>query len=139
MVDISTIFFESIFSNYAARLTRNGSMFLIVMTQDGWWRSTTGYKQHFEFARFRAAEQGRTLIQASVDGISGLISSQGVIVDQTAIRSRASRIYQVPIMTHKTFYARFGDFWNWLILGIWFSIIVFQVVRIKTVGPAELV
>jgi len=118
--------FESIFPSYARQLVSEGSEVLIVLTQDGWWRGNRASSQHLAFGKFRGAETGRSIVQVSVDGLSGHIQADGRIVDQTGYRKRASRAYQIPLYSETTFYGRYGDLWNWICLGIWFSLLVFQ-------------
>lgn len=120
------ICFESIFPAYARQLVSNGSEILIVLTQDGWWRSNRASAQHLAFGKFRAAESGRSVVQVSVDGLTGTIRADGRVMDQTDTRTRASRVYQIPLFTGTTFYGRYGDLWNWIFMGIWCSFLVFQ-------------
>ncbi len=123
------ICFESGFPGYAAALRDGGSDLFIVLTQNGWWRGSTGYWQHIMVDRFRAVEQGVALVQAGVDGISGMITPDGTAHDLTSIRKQATPVYNVPFYGGVTFYERFGDLWNWITLGIWLALLVFYGIR----------
>ena len=123
------ICFESAFPQYAAALRKGGSNLFIVLTQNGWWGGSAGYWQHLMYDRFRAVEQGVALVQASVDGISGMITPDGIAHDLTSIKTQATPVYEVPLYSSDTFYARFGDLWNWITLGIWFATLLFYGVR----------
>ncbi|GMQ80845.1 MAG: apolipoprotein N-acyltransferase [Rhodothermia bacterium] len=125
------ICFESVFPKYAAALKNGGSDLFIVLTQNGWWRGSAGYRQHIMYDRFRAVEQGVALVQASVDGISGMITPDGITHDLTSIKTKATPVYDVPLYSSVTFYARFGDLWNWITLGIWFALLLFYGVHHK--------
>ncbi|MBR5099941.1 MAG: apolipoprotein N-acyltransferase, partial [Bacteroidales bacterium] len=57
--------------------------FLAVMTNDGWWGDTPGYRQHFNFARLRAIENRRDVVQAANTGRSGLINQRGDVLAKT--------------------------------------------------------
>ncbi len=120
------ICFESIFPAYGRRLVAGGSEVFFVLTQDGWWQNNRASAQHLAFGKFRAAEVARSIVQVSVDGLSGYIRADGRIIDQTGYLTRASRVYDVPLFTGTTFYARYGDLWNWIFMGIWGFLLVFQ-------------
>jgi len=113
------ICFESAFPGYADALVDAGAELFVVLTQDGWWRGDTARSQHFQIARLRAAEQGRAVIQVSVDGYSGLVLPDGTVVDRTSSLRRDTRLYDVPIQNGRTLYARIGRTANVWIAGIW--------------------
>ena len=53
------------------------------MTNDGWWGDTPGYRQHFNYARLRAIENRRDVVQAANTGISGFINQRGDVLART--------------------------------------------------------
>ena len=53
--------YESIYPEFVAEQCRKGAELLCVITNDGWWGDTPGYKQHFSFSRLRAIENRRWL------------------------------------------------------------------------------
>ncbi len=130
------ICFEIAFPQYASELKNNDSNLFIVLTQSGWWRGSAGYRQQIMYARFRAVEQGRTLVQASVDGISGIITPDAIVHDLTSIRTQATLVHRVSLYSASTFYGKFGDLWNWIVLGIWLSITLFYGVRQKHIASS---
>lgn len=115
------ICFESVFPGYARSLARAESQFLVVITQDGWWKSDIPGIQHFYFSRFRAAETGLSVVQVSVDGISGVIQPGGSIQVMTGNEARRLLIVEVPGAKSETFYMRFGDLMLILGLGVWIA------------------
>jgi apolipoprotein N-acyltransferase len=134
------ICFESVFPGYARTLALAGSRFLVVITQDGWWRSTTQYEQHFYFSRLRALETGLTVIQVSVDGISGVIAPDGSIEFETRPRTSDVRFTDVPLMNSSTFYVRFGNALRSLILAVWLAAVgasMFFFRRLQPTGHAS--
>ena len=56
------ICYESVYGDYVADYVRKGAQVLCIMTNDGWWGDTPGYKQHLSYARLRAIETGRWVI-----------------------------------------------------------------------------
>ena len=56
---------------------------MAVITNDGWWGDTPGYRQHFNFARLRAIENRRDIVQAANTGTSGIINQRGDVLAKT--------------------------------------------------------
>ena len=52
-------------------------------TNDGWWKNTAGYRQHFTYSRLRAIEQRKAIIRSANTGISGVIDKKGEVLQQT--------------------------------------------------------
>ena len=83
---------------------------ICVITNDGWWKNTSGYKQHFSYSKLRAIEQGKSIIRCANTGISGFISANGVVSniadwdEQKVVKS------QVATYNTVTFYNKFGDY-----------------------------
>ena len=77
------ICYESVYGDWSRMATKKGARFLAVMTNDGWWGDTPGYRQHFNFARLRAIENRRDVVQAANTGRSGLINQRGDVLAKT--------------------------------------------------------
>ena len=45
------ICYESVFGDFLTQYVRKGASFIAVITNDGWWGDTPGYKQHLAYAR----------------------------------------------------------------------------------------
>ena len=52
-------------------------MLLFIITNDGWWKNTNGYKQHLSYASVRAIETRRPVARAANTGISCIIDIRG--------------------------------------------------------------
>lgn len=74
------ICYEAIFPSLAARDERPG--WLLNLTNDGWFGELTGPDQHFAMARFRAVEQGLSLVRAAGTGISAVVAPNGRVADR---------------------------------------------------------
>ena len=83
---------------------------IAIITNDGWWRNTAGYKQHFQYARLRAIEQRKSIVRSANTGISGLIHPDGEIVEQTNWDEEIAINIKVPLNDTVTFYNRHGDY-----------------------------
>ncbi|MEN8244914.1 MAG: apolipoprotein N-acyltransferase [Thermodesulfobacteriota bacterium] len=102
--------FESIFGSYCARRLSEQSGFIGMVTNDGWWKNTPGYKHHFNFSRMRAIECRRDLIRAANNGISAHIDARGRVVARTAWWQAATLKGDVHLRAGRTFFSRYGDF-----------------------------
>src|SRR5690606_18143444 len=78
-----SICYESVYGEHTARQTRLGSQAIIVITNDGWWGNTPGYKQHFSFSRLRAIENRKSVARSANTGTSGFIDQRGNVVAAT--------------------------------------------------------
>ncbi|GIR72189.1 MAG: hypothetical protein CM15mP74_34400 [Halieaceae bacterium] len=72
------ICYEIVYPDFVQRHAANADV-LITISNDTWFGRSIGPWQHFQMARFRAAELGRDLIRGTNDGISALITADGAI------------------------------------------------------------
>ena len=77
------ICYESIYSDYVRECVKKGTNLIFVITNDGWWGDTPGYRQHFDYARLRAIETRRSVIHCANTGISAVIDQRGVAHHKT--------------------------------------------------------
>lgn len=108
--------YESIYGEFMSRYVRNGADVLAVITNDGWWGNTPGYRQHESYARLRAIETRRWVIRAANTGVSCIIDPAGNIVDSRSWYREAAIRHAIPIESNLTFYVRFGDCISWIML-----------------------
>ena len=101
------ICYESIFGDM---ITGKNSNLITIITNDGWWKNTSGYKQHFQYARLRAIEQRRSVVRSANTGISGVISPFGEVLSQTNWEEEIAINVTVPLNETITFYNQFGDY-----------------------------
>jgi len=101
------ICYESIFGDM---ITGKNSNIITIITNDGWWKNTSGYKQHFQYARLRAIEQRRSVVRSANTGISGVISPFGQVLEQTNWEEEIAINVKVPLNDKATFYNRYGDY-----------------------------
>jgi apolipoprotein N-acyltransferase len=91
------ICFEVLFAPMAERLRRNGADFLVVITNLGWFGSSSAIPQELEIARVRAVETRLPLIHCANTGISGVFDPWGRFegLDTRMDRSGVYRRYVV--------------------------------------------
>ena len=83
---------------------------LAIITNDGWWKNTAGYKQHFQYARLRAIEQRKSIIRSANTGISCVINAKGEVLQQTNWDEAVCLKATINLNNTTTFYANFGDY-----------------------------
>ena len=83
---------------------------LAIVTNDGWWKNTAGYKQHFQYARLRAIEQRKSIVRSANTGISGVINERGEVLQQSKWDEAVCLTAKVNLNNTTTFYSQFGDY-----------------------------
>ncbi|MDP4214787.1 MAG: apolipoprotein N-acyltransferase [Bacteroidota bacterium] len=101
--------YESIYGEFLSAYIRNGADLIAVITNDGWWGNTAGYKQHENYARLRAIEDRRWVVRSANTGISCFIDPAGRVIDPQPWDKVA--VIKMPVPPNKglTLYARYGD------------------------------
>jgi len=83
---------------------------LLNVTNDAWFGTSSGPYQHFTSARLRAVEEGLPLVRSANTGISGLIDPYGRVLETIALGHSGVRDVPLPAaLVGLTPYARFGD------------------------------
>ncbi len=103
------ICYESVFGNYIADYVRNGAEVLFIITNDGWWKNTRGYKQHLNYASIRAIETRRAVARAANTGISCFIDIRGNRTQETKWWTEAVIRSKIRSENNITPYVRYGD------------------------------
>ena len=104
------ICYESVFGEYLTRFVQKGAGLIVVITNDGWWRNTPGYKQHLSFSRLRAIETRRSLARSANTGISCFINQKGDIIKLTGWWEEDAIEGSLNLNDSLTFYTRYGDY-----------------------------
>lgn len=109
--DIATVVcYESIYGEYITDFIKKGAELIFIITNDGWWRDTPGYRQHHQYARIRAIETRRSIARAANTGISSFITPKGQYFTQTEWWERTAIKQELPHNDEITFYTRNGDY-----------------------------
>ena len=68
---------------YSGRLSKDKDFdYIINISEDGWFGSSIGPKQHFAHSVFRSIESGKYIIRSANNGISAIVNPVGVIEKQ---------------------------------------------------------
>jgi apolipoprotein N-acyltransferase len=104
------ICYESIYGEYVGEYISNGANIICIITNDGWWEDTPGYRQHFSYASLRAIETRRSVVQSANTGISGFINQRGEVIQQTGWWQGDALKQDVKLNDEITYYVKYGDY-----------------------------
>ncbi len=121
------ICYESV---YGDLISEKHSDILCVITNDGWWGNTAGYKQHFLYSKLRAIEQRKSVIRSANTGISGVINPDGTVLRKTEWDQQVCFVSSVDINNKRTFYNHYGDYIGRI--GSFVSLILILTVFVKS-------
>ena len=124
----SVICFESAFGPLVRDYVRDGAQAMVVSTNTRSYQRSGNSEQHVALSQMRAAETGRSVLQASVSGISAVITPDGTVHDSTDLFESAIVTATIPTTTGETPYVRFGD---WVVLGSALALVVVTVLAIR--------
>jgi apolipoprotein N-acyltransferase len=124
-----SICYESIYGEFISHQVKKGAEMIFVITNDGWWGDTPGYKQHASFSRLRAIENRRSLARSANTGISCFINQRGDVSQQTSWWKEASIRGNLNKNSELTFYSTHGDFIGKLFSFILVFILGFELVK----------
>jgi apolipoprotein N-acyltransferase len=82
---------------------------IVNLTNDGWFGTSTGPYQHLAQARMRAIEQGLPVVRAANTGISAVIDPFGRINDRLPLGTEGVLDARLPQAVAPPPYARLGD------------------------------
>ncbi len=104
------ICYESIYGEFVGEYVKNGAQLIFIITNDGWWGDTPGYKQHISYASLRAIETRREIARSANTGTSAIVNARGDISMQTPYWKEAVFTAKVFPSNYLTFYVRYGDY-----------------------------
>ena len=134
----AAICYESAFGEYVSSFCKKGADLLFVITNDGWWGHTPGYRQHFEFSKLRAIESRRCIARSANTGRSGFINQRGDVLQQTHYWVPDAIRETLKANTKVTFYAQHGDYLSRIAVYLTFvgliAWVAFSIIRWNQAG-----
>ncbi len=103
-----TVCYEVAYGGYMLHMLPQANA-LVNVTDDAWFGDTSELPQQFQMARMRALEEGRYMIVATDDGVSGVIGPRGRVIAQAPIMRPDVLRSAVTAMTGMTPFARVGN------------------------------
>lgn len=104
------ICYESVYPEYVGEYIDKGAQLIFIITNDGWWSNTAGYRQHFDYAKILAVSYRRSIARSANTGISAFINQRGEVSQQTAYWEQAVIKGSINKNDHPTFYYKYGDY-----------------------------
>jgi apolipoprotein N-acyltransferase len=112
-----SICYEMIFPDLMRQAVKNGAHFLVNITNDAWFGKSAASFQHMSMGALRAVENRVPIVRAANTGISGTITANGALQDETELFVEAAQITQITLRKGGlTFYSNYGDVFSWLCL-----------------------
>ncbi len=110
--------FEAVFPGLALDLVRGGARLLVNQTNDSWFGTTGGPRQHFEHGLLRAAETGLPLARAANSGISALVAGGGRVHSELDTGERGFLVAELALPEHPRPGAAVGRAVAWAALAL---------------------
>ncbi len=104
------ICYESIYGNFVRTQVKKGADFIAIITNDGWWGNTPGYRQHLALGALRAIENRRYVVRSANTGSSAIIDPTGKIRSKTKYWVPACISTTIFKQKGQTFYQHNGDY-----------------------------
>ncbi|MEU0441147.1 apolipoprotein N-acyltransferase [Streptomyces sp. NPDC006186] len=107
--------FETAFPDMTRRLAGDGADLLVGQSSTSTFQSSWAPVQHASLAALRAAETGRSMVHATLTGVSAVYGPAGQRIGPwLGTDASATAVYDVELADGVTPYVRFGD---WPVLG----------------------
>ena len=105
---------------------------LLTVSNDTWFGGSIGPHQHMQIAQMRALENGRWLLRATNNGVTGVVNERGEIMAQLPQFEPAVLRAEFAVMLGTTPYAYLG---NWPVLGVVLIMLLVVFGRLRRAPP----
>lgn len=105
----TAICYESVYGDFYRDYILKGAQVMSIITNDGWWGDTPGYRQHLSYASLRAIETRRSIARSANTGISALINQRGEIIANTQWWEPAYINGELKLNNKLTVFVKHGD------------------------------
>ncbi len=111
------ICFENIYGDYCRRFIREGAEFLVNISNEGWFKTSSEFEQMLAMSVFRAIETRRTLFRSTNTGIACVIGPEGrvpcpserIMKDGRDKAVEGVLLREVPLCRTSALYVQVGD------------------------------
>lgn len=122
------ICYESVYGEHVSYYTRKGAEIITVITNDGWWQDTPGYKQHRMFSQIRAIENRRSVARSANTGVSCFIDQRGEIISELGYNQAGVLHETINKNNTFTFFVKYGDIFGRISLFMTIGLFIFALV-----------
>ncbi len=123
--------YESVYGDYLSHYIRKGAEWIAIITNDGWWGNTPGYRQHQQYARLAAVALRRSIARSANTGISCFINQRGDVLQATPYWQEAVITQSINRNLTMTFYAQHGDYIGRMAAILFFPMLIFVLFKRK--------
>ncbi len=123
------ICYESVYGEYVGEFVNNGAELIFIITNDGWWGDTPGYKQHALYAQLLAIAHRRSIARSANTGISCFINQRGITSDATGWWVPDVISASINANSELTFYTKYGDILGRVSLAFGILLLIMAVSR----------
>ncbi|MBD3637840.1 MAG: apolipoprotein N-acyltransferase [Crocinitomicaceae bacterium] len=129
------ICYESVYGDYVTYFVRKGAEIICVITNDGWWRDTPGYKQHRMFSQIRAIENRRSVARSANTGISCFIDQRGEIISELGWNEYGALHETINRNKEFTVFTKYGSILGRIACYLAIAMLLYGLVtRLKKIG-----
>ena len=82
---------------------------MVNISEDGWFGSSIGPKQHFSHSIFRAVESGKYLLRSANNGITAIVNPLGVVEQKVEYGQSGYIDFKKAKKTHPTLFSKYGN------------------------------
>ncbi len=113
----AVICFEVAYDALIRSAVQEGAQFLVVPTNNASFGYTSESEQQLAMSRLRAVEHGRTTLQISTVGVSGVIAPDGTVLESTGLFTHETFTADVPLRSTLTVADQLGD-WPVIVISV---------------------
>ena len=123
------ICYESIYGDFMSAYIRDSAQFISIITNDGWWGNTPGYRQHMNYARLLSIQFRKSVARSANTGISCFINQRGDVLQQSSWWTED--VLKETLLKNKTitFYAKHGDYIGFICAFLTITLIIYLIFR----------
>jgi len=132
------ICYEDLMPWLARHFVKNRNANLLVnLTNDAWYGRSVAPWQHARLAQWRTIETRRAMVRSTNTGVTTVIDPTGAIQDALPLFSEGVFRASVPLLEMKTAYARYGDWFAYVLTGMTLLVLAWAVAsRRRKAGEA---
>jgi apolipoprotein N-acyltransferase len=124
--------FESAFPDMTRHLVGRGAQLIVVQSATTTFQQSWAPAQHASLAAVRAVESGRTVVHATLSGVSAAFDPTGRRLAWVGTEQTGSYLVNAPVATGTTPFVRFGDWVPALSIALTAAALLVAVARRRT-------
>jgi apolipoprotein N-acyltransferase len=95
---------------YSGKIFQNSNFDLIInISEDGWFGSSIGSKQHFVHSIFRAVESGKYLLRSANNGMAAIVNPLGIIEQKVKYGESGYVDFEKSKKIQATIFSKYGN------------------------------